>query len=90
MSGTLNLKHNGSIVVTQRYQTAGIKAKILSKWAKIYGAGFKYAQVEDIPDEKPEGYERHFKKGDEKLTRGLNGVSKPKGLDASGGLVQLD
>lgn len=72
MRGTMNLKLHDEIIATQEYKSAVGIDHIVKRWTKIYGAGMKKAVVEVIPDDEP--YERHFERGDEKLTRRLNNV----------------
>lgn len=80
MSGTVNLKHNGEVVAFRIYAHPADRNKIIETWKRTYGPAFLKAEVEDMPDPVLDPYQRRFKKGDEKLTRGLNSVSKASSL----------
>lgn len=76
MKGTLNLKFNDQLIDTREYKSAAGIDRIVAGWAKMYGVGMKKAVVEVIPGDEP--YQRHFKRGDEKMTRRLSKMRSAK------------
>ena len=53
MKGTITISHKGRIVQTKVFNSEFNKNNIIALWRKLYGKGFKNAELSEVIEEKP-------------------------------------
>lgn len=51
MKGTISISHNGNIIQQLQFRDEWNRTRIIEKWKKMYGKGFKNAEVSEVIEE---------------------------------------
>lgn len=69
MKGTISISHNGHIVQQLLFTSEWNRSRIIEKWKRLYGKGFKNAEVSEViegieePEQSYKPEKSTFKKG---------------------------